>query len=135
MTRQGWIGVMVLGVVLWAPPRGTAWQTAPAGADKASSPAQSATAACSGRLCFVAPWIAAVGAFLPDLLQPWVRAYQSHVGTFLVLVAAFVYLARDGHWERLVAALVGFVAVRTLVVARARRVPATRTGTHEEELP
>ena len=50
MTRQGWIGVMVLGVVLCATPRGTAWQTAPAGADKASSPAQSAAAKASPEL-------------------------------------------------------------------------------------
>lgn len=60
------------------------------------------------------------------------------LGSFAVrtaaLVAAFLYLVRDGHWERLLAALAGFVVVRSLVVVRARRARPAGVAAPEEGL-
>jgi len=72
-------------------------------------------------------------------VRGWRHPALGLIGSFVVrtavLVAAFAYIVRDGHWERLIAALAGFVLVRTLVVACARRVPSSSIGAHEEELP
>lgn len=57
---------------------------------------------------------------LPRSRHPTPRLLASFLARTAVLAAAFVYLVRDGHWERLLAALAGFVVVRTIVVARAR---------------
>lgn len=53
-----------------------------------------------------------------------------------VLVAVLILMLGDGHWERLLAAVAGFVVVRALVVAHARRAPSpSGIETREERAP
>lgn len=51
-----------------------------------------ATAACEGLACFAAPAIKALAFVLPGFAAPLLKAYESHPGSFLLLLIAFVLL-------------------------------------------
>ncbi|MGD2075033.1 MAG: ATP synthase subunit I [Gammaproteobacteria bacterium] len=58
---------------------------------------------------------------LPRVRRParWLLASTAlRIG---LLLAGFWYLLGDGHWPRLLAALAGFVTLRTLTLGRVRR--------------
>jgi F1F0 ATPase subunit 2 len=58
---------------------------------------------------------------LPDTLSPLKLVLGSFVLRLLVVLPGF-YFIMDGHWERLAAALAGFVLVRAILVRRYGRV-------------
>lgn len=56
----------------------------------------------------------------------WLAA--SLVARLGVLAAAFYFILGEGHWERLLAALAGFVLLRTITLRRVRRhIPQSRS--------
>jgi hypothetical protein len=55
-----------------------------------------ATRACTGALCGIAWLVRGIGAVLPDFLNPWFAAYETHVVEFLVLLVALIVLLSVG---------------------------------------
>ncbi|MDX2034914.1 MAG: DUF2235 domain-containing protein [Blastocatellia bacterium] len=55
-----------------------------------------ATAACQGPACFAAPVLRGVAFVLPGIASPLLKAYESHPGTFLPLLCAFIGLLAWG---------------------------------------
>jgi len=76
-----------------------------------------------GAIAFGSLWLTVRG--LPGASCPVMLV----LGSFLLRTAgsaAGLYFIMDGHWERLAAALVGFLGVRTLLVRRLGPGPAAR---------
>ncbi|MGD0819579.1 MAG: ATP synthase subunit I [Desulfomonilia bacterium] len=59
---------------------------------------------------------------MTDEQTPWYFMYSSFMLRILVVVLGF-YLVMAGRWERLVAAFLGFVLVREIMVRRLGRKP------------
>jgi F1F0 ATPase subunit 2 len=59
---------------------------------------------------------------MTDEQTPWYFIYGSFILRMLVVVLGF-YLVMAGRWERLVAAFLGFVLVREIMVRRLGRKP------------
>ncbi len=55
-----------------------------------------ATVACEGFFCAFSPVISSIGAFLPGFVSPWLKAYQSHPGTFILLMGLLCALIYRG---------------------------------------
>jgi len=55
-----------------------------------------ATETCGGPACSIAPLIRSLGLFLPSLAAPWLKAYESHPGSFLALLLLMVLLIYQG---------------------------------------
>lgn len=55
-----------------------------------------ATSACEGPYCFLSPVISGIGKLLPDFVSPWLNAYQSHPGSFSLLVLLLAVLLYIG---------------------------------------
>jgi uncharacterized protein (DUF2235 family) len=54
-----------------------------------------ATLTCEGPLCGLSGVVRAMGILLPSLANPWLKAYESHPGSFgllVILLALFIYL-------------------------------------------
>jgi hypothetical protein len=43
----------------------------------------------------------------------------------VLVVATFYWILGDGHWQRLLAALAGFVTLRIVILGRVRRIAAS----------
>lgn len=76
-----------------------------------------------GLVYFLALWRTVQG--LPTARQPALWTLGSLVLRLAVLLGGLYFIA-DGHWQRLAAALVGVVLVRTVLV---RRLAPAATGT------
>ena len=56
-----------------------------------------AKAACESRwFCFAAPLVSVAGTFLPGFLNPWISAYKTYPGWFLLIFGLFVALLAIG---------------------------------------
>jgi len=57
---------------------------------------------------------------LPRSRRPALLAIGSFTGRTLLILAAMYMFVKDGHWDRLVAWLLGFVLARFVVINRTR---------------
>ncbi|MBI2357763.1 MAG: DUF2235 domain-containing protein [Deltaproteobacteria bacterium] len=57
---------------------------------------RTARSACEGPLCALSPVVTAIGIFLPGSAGPWLNAYESHPGSFGLLVLLLIALVYAG---------------------------------------
>ena len=57
---------------------------------------------------------------LPASPRPATLVLLSYVGRLLIALAVFLLIARNAQWQALVAALLGFIGMRTALLRRAR---------------
>lgn len=72
---------------------------------------------------------------LPSTRHPFAMAMVSVWGRLAVLLVAFYYVVRGGHWQRLVACLIGFVIARIVLLKRLGPTGKDGTPTQKDAEP
>jgi F1F0 ATPase subunit 2 len=62
---------------------------------------------------------------ISDCRHPALWLLASLLARMVLVVATFYWILGDGHWQRLLAALAGFVTLRIVILGRVRRIAAS----------